>query len=347
MVKMKIKSRDATIDSLRAISILLMIVLHINPYFPKLAFTGWTWSWGQWVVPAFILCSLAVDTSQIQTAKDYMLYLWKRAKRLLIPYYVWLLAYLGLLAFLGHKQISFKILLTNVSFTGGIDFNWLVLLFIYITLALPFLRKVVEKSESASLVILLLSMTTSSVFLSNRSHWNSTYRWWMIIPWYGITLGILLFLKWWRQKSWRKIATFFTTNLGIFTYWYLYFQSHKITTHTYYHKYPPDIYFVSFSIWTVILSYVIIFFASKRLEQTGWVLRFLTYVSTRSYTIFFVHILVLYVLDVGFPGRPFNYLVFSTITFCVTLIITQLLDYVSVITKKYVVHLPQTTHANH
>jgi fucose 4-O-acetylase-like acetyltransferase len=199
MVKKKPRQRDTVVDILRAVSILLMIVLHINPYFPRLSFTGWMWSWGQWVVPAFILCSIAVDRSDIQSVQDYLRYLWKRGVRLLVPYYLWLITYFSLMIVVGHKTITPDMIVKNLTFTGGSDFNWLVLLFIYITLALPFLRKLVDREESASLVMLLISMTTSALYLGNRSYWNSGYRWWMILPWYGITVGILLFLKWWRR----------------------------------------------------------------------------------------------------------------------------------------------------
>ncbi len=78
--------------------------------------------------------------------------------------------------------------------------------------------------------------------------------------------------------------------------------------------------------WTVILAYLLISYFSKNLRQTSLIVRFLTYVSTRSYTIFFVHILVLYVLDAGFPRRPFNYLVFSILVFVPTYLISKLID---------------------
>ena len=329
MVKNKPRQRDLVVDILRSVSILLMIVLHINPYFPKLFFTGWMWSWGQWVVPAFILCSIAVDSSDIRNTQDYLQYLWKRGTRLLVPYYLWLMTFFCLMVLVGHKTITGDMILKNLTFTGGSDFNWLVLLFIYITIALPFLRKLVDKGESASLVVLLLSMTTSALYLGNRSYWNSTYRWWMVIPWYGITVGILLFLKWLRNQNWKYVTMFFLANLGIFVYWYLYLQQHGITVHTYYHKYPPDIYYFTFSMWTVIAAYLLISFISKHLKQTDIVVQVLTYISTRSYTIFFVHILVLYVLDAGFPRRPFNYVVFSILVFVPTYLITKLIDQIS------------------
>ena len=330
MVKKNPRLRDTVVDILRAVSIMLMIVLHINPYFPKLSFTGWMWSWGQWVVPAFILCSIAVDRSDIQSVPDYLRYLWKRGVRLLVPYYLWLMAYFSLMIIIGHKTITLDMIVTNLTFTGGSDFNWLVLLFIYITLALPFLRKLGDREESASLMMLLLSMTTSALYLGNRPYWNSEYRWWMILPWYGITMGILLFLKWWRNKQWMYIAAFFTTNLGIFLYWYVYLSRHDITVHTYYHKYPPDIYFFSFSIWTVILAYALVHFIARYIRHMGLVMRFLTYVSTHSYTIFFVHILVLYMLDAGFPNRPYNYSIFFLLVFSLTIVLTEALDFILV-----------------
>lgn len=328
------KPRDFTIDLLRSVSILLMIVMHIAPSYLQYPMFNWIWSWGQWVVPAFILCSIVVDSSNIRTLQDYLQYLWKRGSRLLIPYYLWLASYLTLMALLGHKRITLDIILKNVMFTGGADFNWMILLFIYVALALPFLRKIVEESEKISMAVLLLSFTISAFYLGDRSYWSGAYRLWMLVPWYGITLGILLFLKWWKQNRWGHITTFFIVNLGIFTYWYLYFSHFDITTHTYYHKYPPDVFYVSFSLWSVILAYIIVHVFAKHIKKLPLVAHFLTFVSTRSYTIFFIHILVLYSLNTVFPNKPFHYIFFSFLIFVPTLLITWSFDYLPAVKKQ-------------
>jgi hypothetical protein len=138
--------------------------------------------------------------------------------------------------------------------------------------------------------------------------------------------------------QWMYIAAFFTTNLGLFLYWYVYLSRHGITVHTYYHKYPPDIYYFSFSIWTVILAYALIHFVARYMGQTGLVIRFLTYVSTHSYTVFFVHILVLYVLDVGFPRRPFPYLIFSILVLIPTFLILRAIDHYPTVINRLLGH---------
>lgn len=327
--KSKPRQRDFVIDTLRAVSIIVMILMHISPYFPKLTFASLLWRWGQWVVPAFILCSLSIDKAKITNAKEYVKYLKKRALRLLPPYYLWFFAYLALMVVIGHRQISASYVTHNLVLIGGSDFNWLVLLFIYVTLALPFLRKIVDKSEVHSLMTFFLCVLPSALFFGNRSFWSSGYRFWMLLPWMGVTLGILLILKWWEKKDWQRVGIFTMTNVAIFLYWYTFFQRYQITTNTFHHKYPPDMYYVSFSVWSVVLAYLAATYAVKYLKRLSLFAQILTYISSKSYQIFFVHILVLYVLDVGFPKRPFDYPMFTLLVFIPTFLVIWILEYVN------------------
>lgn len=321
------KARDTTIDYLRSVSILVMIVLHINPYFPKLPFSSWFINYGQWVVPAFIFCSLAVgSTNSVVGLSSYLSYVWRRLKRLLIPYYLWLATYLGLFLLLGHKRLTLQNVLPNIFFTGGIDFNWLILLFIYITLMLPVIERLVEKSEKSSIVFIVLCGVLSIYFIWSRSFLWPNYRFYMFIPWCGVTAGLLLILRWIRANDLKKLVVFTTINLVIFLCTLLFFTTQRITLNSFNHKYPPDIYYFSYCLWTTPLAYFVARKLSKIMSPESTLSRFLTYVSSNSYTIFFVHLIVLYILNVSFPKRPFNYLVFSLITFGGSLFLVRLLE---------------------
>jgi hypothetical protein len=321
------KTRDIAVDYLRSISILVMMVLHINPYFPRLPFTSWFVNYGQWVVPAFILCSLAVgSTKDVVNLRTYLSYLWRRLKRLLIPYYMWLITYLALFVVLGHKHLTLQSILPNIFFIGGIDFNWLILLFIYITVALPFLEILVDKSERWSLVFITVCATVSIFFVWDRSYLWSNYRFYMLIPWWGVTTGLLLLLKWMRKRDYTKIITFSTIHLIIFFLTLFYFYIHKISLNSFNHKYPPDMYYFSYCLWTTPLAYLSVRGLTSLVSSKSFLSRFLQYVSMNSYTIFFVHLIVLYIFDVCFPQRPFNYFLFSTIIFIVTLLVVRSLE---------------------
>lgn len=321
-----VKQRDTTIDYLRSISIIIMIVLHINPYFPRQPFTSWFINVGQWVVPAFILCSLAVgSTKQVVDIRSYLSFLWRRSKRLLIPYYVWLISYLALYIVLGHKHLTWKSVVPNLTLTGGIDFNWLVLLFLYITIALPFLEKLVERAEKWSSLFLFFCACLSIYFVWNRALLSSAYRLSMPLPWYGVTIGLLLFLKWIRSNQRRKIILLLGLSLLTYEIVVLIFSSQHISLNTFNHKYPPDIFYFSYCLWTSIVAYGLVKMLTSHIPSGSLLTRFLQYVSVNSYPIFFTHLVVLYILDVGFPRRPFSYSIFSVLTFGGTFVILQVI----------------------
>lgn len=321
----KHKHRDMHIDVLRAMAILWMIVMHINPSFPQYAWANFIWNIGQWVVPAFILCSIAVDRENVQSFKGYVSYLIKRLKRLLVPYYLWLISYLFLTVVLGGKVLTFSYVWKNILLVGGSNYNWLIFLFVIVTVAVPVLRFIAHKSEVWSVLFYFVAASVSVIFVQNRSYFNANYRWWMIIPWWGITLAVILLLQWWKKKRYANIAALFITSLSVYWYWYLYFLRNGASTHTFPHKYPPDIYFFNFGIWSVIVAFVLTFFLARRLNPSGYISRFLTFTSKFSYTIFFVHILVLYVVGLQFNGKNTSYLAYSALIFIPTYVITWIM----------------------
>jgi len=328
-VKIPPKQRDGAIDMLRGLSILLVILLHIVPYYLQYPISQWLWSWGQWVVPAFILCSIAVNNFEINSWSEYFAYILKRLKRLLIPYYLWLFIYTLMQVYIGHKSINLKYFFQNITLTGGTDFNWLVLLFVYLTIALPIIQKIIKKSEIISVIGIIITAMVSVYFIWNRPYLAGIYRFSMIIPWYGIAIALLLFLKWFRSKHWWKIALLIGSSFGVFVVSYQYFLTLHQSLNTYYHKYPPDIYYYSFCLWTVPVVYIMTWLVSRPNILPSPIKTAFQYVSQRSYSLFFIHILVLFVLDVKFPTRPFSYLSFCIITFIITFILMVVIDYVS------------------
>lgn len=319
------RTRDLTIDYLRAVSIVVMIMMHVSPLYPQDRIATSIWIWGQWVVPAFILCSVAVDTAEITDARSYLGYLWRRIIRLMPPYYLWLVAYLVLEAVIGSRPITLQAVAQNLTLTGGYDFNWLIVLFLAVTAALPFLRTIAQRSELQSLITLLVCLTTSAVYMGSRGYWYGGYRYFMIIPWWGVTLAVLLIIRWVRSKDWISMATLVLVHLGIFSYWYRYLSAEGMSTHTFAHKYPPDIYFASFAVWSVAVVYIVMKLVTPAIKKMYALSAVLTAISRRSYAIFFVHILVLYIFRASPLRRGFGYLPFTLVLFAGTALSMALL----------------------
>lgn len=91
--------RNSTIDSLRGLAIVAMIMLHTNAYF--LSRGGWvsfSWNWLHFAVALFVFCSVYLFWKKAP-AQPYpvMEYIKKRVLRLLIPYYMFLLVFLQII----------------------------------------------------------------------------------------------------------------------------------------------------------------------------------------------------------------------------------------------------------
>ncbi len=315
-------TRDFVIDLLRSVAIIVMIIMHVSPSYPRSSVANFIWNWGQWVVPAFILCSIAVDRVTIRTPQDYFVYLSRRLKRLLIPYYIWLVLYIGLIRVFEGKFPPASIILKNITLTGGYDFNWLIVLFIAVTAVSPLIRRIVERSEIQSLATLMVCFTTSAVYLGNRSLWSGAYRLYMIMPWVGVVVTIMLLLTWWKAGDRQRITALFIVAVGMFLYWYRYLTDAGISTFTFSHKYPPDIYFVSFIVWSVIAAYALAHTVDQYVRRWRYISTALTYVSMYSYRAFFIHILILYTLTHIVIVKMLPFVVFTLLLIALTGIVT-------------------------
>ncbi|MBD3840001.1 MAG: acyltransferase family protein, partial [Epsilonproteobacteria bacterium] len=120
--------RNKDIDNLRGLAMISMMVIHACSYFLKTKEVYLLWNYLQWAVPVFLFCSFYLSLKD-KRPTNYL----KRLKRLFIPYWIFLFVYFLLLYFFEKKNFSFQYLRANIFLYRGIDFNWLVLLFLYFT----------------------------------------------------------------------------------------------------------------------------------------------------------------------------------------------------------------------
>ncbi len=301
------KNRNTVIDDLRGFGIFVMILIHTNVYFLNNTLAYTLLQLSQFAVPLFIFCSayLTFQKDTTLTAQTVIPYIRKRITRLLAPYYIFLIFYLVLAFVAERSKVTVSYILKNIFVTGGIDFNWLVLLFIEFVFLMPFLSFLRKKHPLLFLLFFAGSLMSSLLFLTHTP--LPYFRYIMWLPWSLVVLFSLLFVELEHSKKFLILA--------IMTSGLIFFLSQTyqtLTFHSLFHqsnKYPPNLYHLSYGVFAVLILY----FIAKRNVFSPF-RRVFTFLSTYSYSIYFVHILVIYVFTKFFRIQ------FSWISFFVTVL---------------------------
>ncbi len=309
------KKRLPELDDIRGISIFVMILIHTNAYFLSDWWSAASREVSQFAVVAFIFCSayLFFQKPMITSVKDFFVHLLKRMQRLLIPYYWFLLFYLGIDAFRKGKMLPFPSLLQNITLVGGIDFNWLVLLFIQLTICMSLVGYLKERNKVGLVIYTVLDIVSSIIFLKFTP--LSSYRNIMWLPWSLIIVYAAFFDQLYNNKKYFYGITAIMFIIFWVTMQYVLIPLHHSVS-MFDNKYPPNVYHLAYSIFVVNLLYLF----SKWGLFKHWIVQIpIHFFSIYSYSIFFIHVIVIYVVTVFFH---FN---FNWVTFFLTVTIVSAL----------------------
>ncbi|OGK18422.1 hypothetical protein A3D80_02650 [Candidatus Roizmanbacteria bacterium RIFCSPHIGHO2_02_FULL_40_13b] len=284
---------------------LIIILTHVTQYHLSNPITSFIWNYSHFAVVLFIFCSVSVLLPSYErmehTVASITRWYKKRVVRLILPFYWYLLAHFSLMIvfptiFSGNGlKLNFDFILKSVFLTGGIDLNWLVLLFIELALIFPIMEYISRKKSLATFYFLLSTFfVTATLFLPSL---HSLYRVYMIIAWSLVTLISILVVK---QKL-KPLHIFIISGISFgLQFFFLGFFAKVVpihlkggiaTTHNLIsHKYPPDLYYLSYAIF---MSFLVYKLTKLHLFEVVLLKRFLTFVSKSSYTLFFIHYIVL------------------------------------------------------
>lgn len=277
--------RDKTIDNLRGLAMLAMIIIHACSYYLKDRLTFLTWDNLQWAVPVFLFCSfyLFYIKTEDLAKTDWLSYFKRRLTRLVIPYYYFLLVYFPLLFFFERKKFNLDYFFANVFLYKGIDSNWLVLIFIYLMILMP-LVLFIKKNKTLFYGLFILSLFSSIYFIFKPIN----YRVIMWLPWTFYIYFTIFFLK---NKTNKKILLL-TGLLSLIIFAFLRIIENNIGHNLtqYANKYPPTLYHLSFGIFWIIVLY---WLSQKNIFGFMKLDKFLYFLSINSYSIFFIHLIVI------------------------------------------------------
>lgn len=301
-------SRFDFIDDIRGVSIFATILIHTNVYFlgNKVAYSLIELT--QFAVVAFIFCSsyLYYQKDKVESLFLFWVHLLKRLKRLVIPYYVFIAIYFVFTYLKEPRKLTPFYIFQNLTLTGGLDFNWLVLLFIQLAILMPFFGFLRRSNKIALYIYIIVATISSIIFLKYTPH--PGYRFIMWLPWSLVVIYTIYFEKV------RNSAIVFWGLTGIFFTIFLITQQLVLvplghSLRMYNNKYPPNIYHISYCL----AGLNILFFLSQKGLFTI-TRKFIHFLSRYSYEVYFLHILVIYVVTVFFHFK------FNWVTFFVTVL---------------------------
>src|SRR3989344_2705870 len=141
--------RFPEIDFIRGISMLAVILIHTTYYFQKDEVAYFLWNYSQFAVQAFLFCSAYVyfKKDSPHNITQGFSYIKKRFVRLLLPYYFFLIFFIPVLLFFYPHTISTAYIIESILSVGGVDINWLVLLFLQLSIIFPLMAYWAKKKK--------------------------------------------------------------------------------------------------------------------------------------------------------------------------------------------------------
>lgn len=302
---------------------LAMILIHTNAYYLSNKTSFFLWDISQFAVPSFVFCSAFLYFQKAHVEHKYLSYLKKRFLRLLVPYYIFLLFFIPMVYL--HEPSTFKLqyLFESIFLIGGVDIDWLILLFLYFAALFPVLFYLEQKQKLLFYIYSFLAVGSSILLTFYKFPYDYKYIMWL--PWSIIVLYAMYFVK---HNTHRLFPVFSLLLSAIISLSFLLIEqtmNHSLVLYD--NKYPPNIYYLSYGIFVTTLLFYIGKYGDTLIH------RFIHFLSIYSYPIYFVHffilVLVSYTVLYKWPFSWYSYFgLVLVLTFLVQIGINKLLQIV-------------------
>jgi len=177
------------------------------------------------------------------------------------------------------------------------DTGWLVVLFIYLIFIFPIIKLVVKNKTRFVFFIILLLYASFLLLFENL---KIPFRYTMWLPW-SLFVAFAYILTKIENKKYSSIFLILVPFVLFFLSKTLLVSDGKSLIFTD-NKYPPNLYYLSYGVWTTAALY----FGYKMLESkkliTNSMQKIFYFFSFHSYSLFFIHFLYIYI----FTGLGFQ-----------------------------------------
>ncbi len=310
--------RLTTIDTLRGLAIFAMILIHSSAYFlsNKAAFVLWNYS--QFAVPIFYFCA-----SYLFFYKDHpphlstiYPYFKKRFWRLLKPFYIYVIIYLLLVKVFEPSHITLDFVVRHLTMTTiPSEADWIVILFLQFAIIAPLILFFFTHKRSLFYGYFAISLISSICFMFFI---GPHYKFTMWLPWSLILYFALYFLKNEKKKWFYPVTTLCSFSLYITFLLIQKFLGHSLLFFN--NKYPPNLYFMLYGIFFITVVFYIV---ENEVLKIHLLLKPMHFLSIYSYSIFFIHLIVLYVVVQTTHYTNFGWIGLFTIVFTGSVLIQK------------------------
>lgn len=243
--------RDDSIDILRFIGISMIILVHCGA-------PGWLTQLRCFDVPLmFFVSGLACSGKEISNYPGYIL---KRAKRLLIPTWGFLLVFFALLVgalLLLHKELpANNYFIESFAMTGGIGYVWIMRIFLLVAMATPLLIRVNSKvhNDNALIICLLGILWGGELVIRLNPYYNAVpylgrfiNEWLIPVISYSILFLLGLRMRYSDQRRSVRITVWLAAIFGASLVVYYFSNGLPIKLSPNY-KYPPHSYYILYGL---------------------------------------------------------------------------------------------------
>ncbi len=280
-------SRNTTIDFLRGLAVLLMIFVHATAYFWRDKTVYMLWDYTHIIVPLFVFCSAFIFFQKEKPVLLSFEYIFKRLKRLVFPYYIYLVLFVVLGLVSNPQGVTFEKIIKQILLGQGRDIGWLVILFTYLLFLIPIIH-FMYKAKKGLFIILAIASTSSTVLLLFYTV-PVPFRFVMWLPWSFFLIQTLLFSQYHANK-YVAIGTLAFSSLAFFLSRDILLGQHKTLVLTE-NKYPPNLYYLSYGIFFTTIFYYFHIVINKNEFYKNHIQKWFNFLSNHSYSLFFIHFL--------------------------------------------------------
>ena len=315
--------KTEVIDYLRGLSILSIIVIHVIAWHDNAIFTVYTKvpalfnlrDFLEFSVVTIVICSgfsLYLAYKPSLNFKDLLHFYKKRFKRILMPWWIFLIIFFSihyiikLIFGLELIELSRNYILSSFFMIGGIGFGWLVLLMLVLSFLFPFLKYLYKNYNRSILFItvtiayvlslIIFEIEPIHVFHLSLDSISIVSLIIFAIPfvlgWSIIYLvGFLLEELYNKPQFIRKVSQLTLVFIGLFILVNIIFSIFNLDKHMYLNKYPPTPEFLSFGLMGTFML-LTLFFSCKHFIHAHFK-KPLSFFSSNSYWLFMWNALTL------------------------------------------------------
>lgn len=307
------------ITIMKFLGILLIILAHVGPM-------GIIHDLRVFDVPMMVFISGYLSCLGKQNNSSYIKYIYRRFKRLIVPSYVFLVFFFLFFRLLDHPfsfiEMRNSFLFFDNIFQISIACIWIIKIYFLISIVNPILIFLYRRLDRRMLYFSLLFvyvlyevMYAKGIFIDNLLFNQVIYY---LIPYSCISfLGIVVYHLENDSKKMHKLLLTFLLLFVVFSI--IIYMNQGIIFNPQLYKYPPRIYFISYSLFVTILLFLI--FKNRSIVDFVYN-KFVEFVGRSSLWIYLHHMTLVYLL--GIYNLKLGWYVDYLVVFFISIFITYL-----------------------